>query len=281
LHLKLICDKKLLKLQGEDMIKQVQFGFFISLFLLVGCQSTKHIEPSTPARVQPIPITDKAPSGPIPTFFKAIIPKSEALSRYGNPSSYRVYGKVYKVMPSSQGYHERGIASWYASKFHHQRTSSGEPFDMYALTAAHRTLPLPTYLKVKNLQNGREIIVKVNDRGPFHPGRLIDLSYGAAVKLGLFPKGTASVEITALPNQVQGKARRGRYFLQLGAFSSPVLANQLQTRLKKLGQAGVIVERFHGKYIVRMGPFLQRQELLTKQKWLKQHGLSHTFAVLA
>lgn len=263
------------------MIKQLRLGYFIAFLCLVNCQSAKHLEPARSVQPRPMPAVDHAPPGPIPVFFKAIIPKHEPLSRYGNPSSYRVFGKVYQVMSSSQGYHAIGIASWYASKFHRQRTSSGEPFDMYALTAAHRSLPLPTYLKVKNLQNGREIIVKVNDRGPFHPGRLIDLSYGAAVKLGLFPRGTAKVEITALPNQAQGQARKAQYYLQVGAFSSRVLALQLATRLKKRGQSNVRIEFYHRKYIVRMGPFGQKQALINQQKWLKQHGINHSFAILA
>jgi len=108
------------------------------------------------------------------------VPKNEPLARYGNHSPYTVLGKTYTVMPSSKGYHERGIASWYGSKFHGRRTSSGEPYDMHLATAAHKSLPLPTYVEVTNLDNGRKMIVKVNDRGPFHEGRIIDLSYAAA-----------------------------------------------------------------------------------------------------
>jgi rare lipoprotein A len=141
---------------------------------------------------------DGAPPGPPPRWFKAVIPKAEPLSRYGNPSTYTVRGKTYHVMKSARGYHVRGLASWYGTKFHRKRTSSGEPYNMYELTAAHKTLPLPTYLRVKNLDNGRETIVKVNDRGPFHSDRILDLSYGAAVKLGLFPGGVAHVELTAI-----------------------------------------------------------------------------------
>jgi rare lipoprotein A len=152
---------------------------------------------------------------------------------------------------------------------------------MYALTAAHRTLPLPTYLKVKNLQNGREIIVKVNDRGPFHSGRLLDLSYGAAVKLGLFPKGTAPVEITAIPNQVNGQETRGQYYLQIAAFSNRGLAYQLQSKLRKQGQSSISVLFQQGKYIVRWGPFRDKQVAASHQKWLKQHGIPNSFTILA
>lgn len=115
------------------------------------------------------------------------------------PRNYRVHGQTYHVLNTAYGYHARGLASWYGRSFQSKRTSSGERYNMYALTAAHRTLPLHTYLHVKNLNNGRSIIVKINDRGPFHSNRIIDLSYGAALKLGLFPKGTALVEVKAVP----------------------------------------------------------------------------------
>jgi rare lipoprotein A len=129
-------------------------------------------------------------------------PKLEPLSRYGNMSSYEVWGSRYKVMPHSKGYKAQGTASWYGKKFHGQRTSSGEKYDMYGMTAAHRSLPLPTYAKVKNLRNGKEVIVKINDRGPFVGDRLIDLSYAAAKKLGIHSAGTGKVQITAIdPSQ--------------------------------------------------------------------------------
>jgi len=255
---------------------RLNLGLLVLILLFSGCQMPKQMEQKPEVKL----LVDKAPTGPIPTFFKAIIPKSEALSRYGNPSSYRVYGKTYRVMPSSKGYHERGVASWYASKFHHQRTSSGEPFDMYALTAAHRNLPLPTYLKVKNLQNGREIIVKVNDRGPFHAGRILDLSYGAAVKLGMFPRGTAKVEITALPNQAQGQARKRQYFIQLAAFSSRPLAYQLKNKLARLGRHDVAIQYINHKYIVRCGPMKTPSELSQRQRWLVAHHLPRGFSVI-
>lgn len=125
-------------------------------------------------------------------------PKIEPLSRYGNPNKYEVFGKHYYTMPHSKGYAAEGTASWYGRKFHGQRTSSGEPYDMYGMTAAHRSLPLPTYAKVENLHNGKEVIVKINDRGPFVKGRLIDLSYAAAKKLGIHSTGTGKVRITAI-----------------------------------------------------------------------------------
>ncbi len=126
------------------------------------------------------------------------VPKAEATSRYGNPASYKVGGKRYFVMKNSKGYDRTGYASWYGTKFHGQRTSSREPYDMFSMTAASTTLPIPTYVRVTNLQNGRSAIVKVNDRGPFHSNRIIDLSYAAASKLGYANRGTALVRVTAV-----------------------------------------------------------------------------------
>ena len=125
-------------------------------------------------------------------------PKQEPLSRYGNPPSYHVRGKRYSVMREARGYKQRGVASWYGTKFHKHRTSSGEPYDLYAMTAAHKSLPLPSYVKVTNLENGREIVVRVSDRGPFHDNRIIDLSYVAAKKLGIVGRGTGLVEIETI-----------------------------------------------------------------------------------
>ena len=127
-----------------------------------------------------------------------VVPKKEPLSKYGNPPSYVVFGKRYHTLKTANGFNERGIASWYGKKFHGRKTSSGEVYDMYKMTAAHKHLPLPTFVKVKNLENGKIITVRVNDRGPFHDNRIIDLSYAAATKLGILGKGTAAVEIWAV-----------------------------------------------------------------------------------
>ena len=126
------------------------------------------------------------------------VPRVEPRSRYGNPSSYVVFGRRYHVMNSAHDYVERGIASWYGRKFHGRRTSSGEPYDMHAMTAAHKSLPLPSYVRVTNLKNGRSTVVRVNDRGPFHENRIIDLSYAAARKLDILGEGTGMVEVRAL-----------------------------------------------------------------------------------
>ena len=134
------------------------------------------------------------------------VPKVEPKARYGNMKSYVVYGKTYYPKQSSRGYVERGVASWYGTKFHGRKTSSGERYDMHQMTAAHKTLPLPTYALVKNLDNGRSAIVKVNDRGPFVGDRIIDLSYAAAKKLGVDKKGLAQVEVVSIdPRDHDGK----------------------------------------------------------------------------
>ncbi len=125
-------------------------------------------------------------------------PHKLPISRYGNPSSYEVFGETYTLLPTNEGYTERGVASWYGKKFHGRRASSGETYNMYAMTAAHKTLPIPVYAQVTNLENGRKVIVKINDRGPFVKNRLIDLSYAAATKLGVIEKGTAPVEVTTI-----------------------------------------------------------------------------------
>ncbi len=139
------------------------------------------------------------------------VPRVEPKARYGNMKSYVVYGKTYYPKQSSRGHVERGIASWYGPKFHGRKTSSGEPYDMHQMTAAHKTLPLPTYALVKNLENGRSAIVKVNDRGPFVGDRIIDLSYAAAKKLGVDQKGTARVEVVSIdPRDHDGKVPKYR-----------------------------------------------------------------------
>jgi rare lipoprotein A len=126
------------------------------------------------------------------------VPKVEPRSRFGNKDTYSVLGRSYTLLPSASGYVERGIASWYGKKFHGYMTSSFETYDMYAFSAAHKTLPLPSFARVTNLDNGKSVIVRVNDRGPFHENRLIDLSYAAAVKIGVWPKGTGLVEVRAI-----------------------------------------------------------------------------------
>lgn len=129
------------------------------------------------------------------------VPRPEPLSPLGNPDSYEVYGDRYEVLKDGRGFKERGMASWYGKKFQGKRTSSGEAYDMFKMTAAHKTLPIPCYVRVTSLETGKSVVVRVNDRGPFHSGRVIDLSYAAAVKLDILGRGSIPVEIVALdPN---------------------------------------------------------------------------------
>ena len=199
------------------------------------------------------------------------VPKNEPKSRYGNPESYVVVGKRYYVLDSSKNYVEKGIASWYGTKFHGRRTSSGETYDMYAMTAAHKTLPLPTYVQVKNLNNGKYIIVKVNDRGPFHENRIIDLSYTAAIKLDIIKKGTGLVEVRAidpmrstknsLVNEKKNKISTNQdisFYIQVGTFGELENAEILKQKLSSLGDDLIKISNVvtSGKtlYRVRIGP---------------------------
>ena len=155
-----------------------------------------------PYRPVPAPQPSQSPApqvAPQPSPIDAdAVPRVESRSRYGNPPFYEVFGKRYYVLATSSGYVERGVASWYGPGFHKVRTSTGEPYDMYGMTAAHKTLPLPAYVRVTNLQNGRSIVVRVNDRGPFVGNRIIDLSYTAAAKLDMLRDGTAMVEVRVI-----------------------------------------------------------------------------------
>ena len=192
------------------------------------------------------------------------VPRVEPRSRGGNPQSYVVFGKRYYTLPHSRGFVERGIASWYGRKFHGNATSNGEIYDMYVMSAAHKQLPIPTYVEVTNLENGRRVVVRVNDRGPFHENRIIDLSYAAASRIGMLGKGTALVEIRAIdpeapqapPTRVarspapaappaapvpQVAGHNPRIFLQAGAFSDSGNAERLRVRLEQGLSSGVRV----------------------------------------
>lgn len=199
------------------------------------------------------------------------VPRVEPKSKYGNPSSYVVFGRRYYVRKSAYGYRERGIASWYGPKFHGKRTSSGEPYDMHAMTAAHKTLPLPSYVRVRNLENGRSAVVRVNDRGPFVKNRLIDLSYSAANALGIVATGTGLVEVEAIDPRAPTEVAARSYplssgeqppataiYIQLGAFESEDNARSLQERLLRAGEFDIHVEPAKvldkNLYRVRMGP---------------------------
>ncbi|MEO9078061.1 MAG: septal ring lytic transglycosylase RlpA family protein [Rhodanobacter sp.] len=195
------------------------------------------------------------------------VPKVEPRSLYGNKSPYTVLGRNYRVLPTARGYDERGIASFYGNKFHGYKTSSLETYDMYAFSAASTTLPLPSYARVTNLENGKSVIVRVNDRGPFHANRLIDLSYAAAVKIGVWPKGTGLVEVRGIdPGQSSGELpppavvtnTHPGIYLQVGAFSDVGNAQRLAQRLRQAGLGAVQMADavVNGQHVqrVRVGP---------------------------
>jgi rare lipoprotein A len=207
-----------------------------------------------------------APAVPAPTSPGDIasipdaVPRVEPLSTKGNPAFYDVMGQRYYVMNSASGYIERGVASWYGPGFHKEFTSNGEPYDMYGMTAAHKTLPLPTYVQVTNLTNGKSVVVRVNDRGPFKTGRIIDLSYTAASKLDMVRAGTALVEVRALTpgDNIPAPALVQQSFVQAGAFSNSTNADKLATQLRTQGYSQVLVRNddVNGRslYRVRIGP---------------------------
>lgn len=235
---------------------------------------------------------DKAPCFRINTNrIPNAVPKAEPLSKHGNPKSYVVFGRRYYVMKSARGYHARGIASWYGMKFHDFKTSNGEIYNVAAMTAAHKTLPLPTYLQVTNLRNGKKIIVKVNDRGPFVKNRLIDLSYAAAKKLDMTGRGTAPVSIVAITpgtRLASNKPARHRKsylgyhkpvpYIQLGLFKQRASAQKLALMVKQWTRSAVNVKTtsIHKRnyYQVVIGPLTnsKRSKQLTHK--LKLAGLN-------
>lgn len=221
------------------------------------------------------PEIDRAPKRPqdiskVPNA----VPRVEPKSRYGNPASYEVFGKRYHTLETSDGFVEQGIASWYGEKFHGRRTSSGEPYDMYAMTAAHKRLPLPTYVQVTNLRNNRTIIVRVNDRGPFHDNRVIDLSYTAASKLDMLGAGTAFVEVRAIdprrPQAVAGPppavtpSTLPRVYLQVGAFAQRSNAERMLGDMNRVARNSVRIEEanYGGQplFRVQLGPLTDVQQ---------------------
>ncbi len=184
-------------------MKRLAFPLAMAVLGLSACSISARKPSPPPAAAEPpragTPVPANLPAAPDNLLSTPdAIPRYEPRSRYGNPPFYDVFGRRYYVMASSLGYLERGVASWYGPGFHAERTSVGEPYDMYGMTAAHKTLSLPTYVRVTNLENNRSVVVRVNDRGPFVGNRIIDLSYTAAAKLDMLRKGTAFVEVRAI-----------------------------------------------------------------------------------
>lgn len=233
---------------------------------------------------------DRAPARGIdPDSIPDVVPGPVIRTGAGNRSPYTVLGRTYTVLPTEEGYSERGVASWYGEKFHGHKTSNGEIYDMYKASAAHRSLPIPSFLRVTNLDNNRSIVVRVNDRGPFHGDRIVDLSYAAAVKLGFADRGTARVQIEAITGEFSRSPSGARYasraatdnpyaermaaelarvetapasggvYLQVGAFSVLGAAEDLSRRVRAFTTRPVFIRsvevRGHGLvHRVRVGP---------------------------
>lgn len=207
-------------------------------------------------------------------------PRPDPILSAGNKSPYTVNGVTYEILQHHRGYRERGIASWYGAKFHGHATSNGEIYDLYLPSAAHKTLPIPSYARVTNLENGSSVVVRVNDRGPFHPDRLIDLSYAAAVKLGYMEQGTARVDVEVMDvvgvddrrNSTSGSYR----YLQLGAFGAEASALRLQGELQSLLAVPVFISEVDAAgdllYRVRVGPVADNNQLLAVQQQLRDRG---------
>lgn len=259
-----------------------------AVFVLYGCETIEHKKN-----------VDSAPVGYFDeTKVPAVVPIAEPKSKQGNMAQYTVFGKQYKVMTSAHDLQQVGMASWYGSKFHGNLTSNGETYDMYGLSAAHKSLPLPTYLKVTNLGNGKSIIVRVNDRGPFHGDRLIDLSYAAAKQLDFHQKGTAKVKLQAI-TFVDGKPylagsskihkpkapeTQAIYtYIQLGAFSQHASANNVKEKARiYIDHDVIITSAKHADKVlhkVRIGPIKNQYALNKIKRIVEQHALGQTLVV--
>jgi rare lipoprotein A len=220
------------------------------------------------------------------------VPRVEPRTRAGNKNPYTVLGKTYYLIEDETHYQERGDASWYGKKFHGHKTSNGEVYDMYAMTAAHKTLPIPSYVRVTHLGNHRSVVVRVNDRGPFHPGRIIDLSYAAAQRLGITQTGTGPVEVEIIvpgdtpppplkPDDRPASHSDGMY-LQVGAFAQQSGAQRRRDTIAAATGARVFISEFAAAkplYRVRIGPLANLQQVQQVRDELAQAGIADSHLV--
>lgn len=260
----------------------------MALLLLAACASSPAPQTSAPTMsasdaYQASRYGIQQDRGPTATFdpsrVREVVTVIPPRSPAGNRSPYTVNGRTYQIMRSEEGYRERGFASWYGEKFHGHDTSNGEVYDMFQLSAAHKSMPIPGFLRVTNLENNKSIIVRVNDRGPFHSDRIIDLSYAAAYMLDFASKGTAMVEVEAIvptfvsngaPSPariVASAASAGEQYLQVGAFSDLRAAEQLSAKLRSLTSRPVFIRSVETAdsrqtmHRVRVGPIPDVDEL--------------------
>ena len=256
----------------------IRFGLLLALLGLAGCAT------------EPMPAPGPMP-GPIPG------PTSTPAPQPATPSSkpYAIDGKWYQPLPSARNYTERGVASWYGKKFHGRPTASGEPYNMYGLSAAHKTLPLGTWVHVHNLDNDSQLDLRINDRGPFVEGRIIDLSYGAARQLGVTGPGTARVQIVALgqrgaerpagqpPSYTPMDYDHGNFTFQVGAFKEPANADRLRDRLAATYRNVHVTAYFHPDhgqlYAVRLGRATTLEEAADYKAQLRAGGFDGAFTV--
>ena len=286
------------------MMKPIQLLFAALVFSgLYGCTSG----PNGSGAV----IRDGAPRHPVDV---SVIPRVNAepvaRTKAGNKSPYTVFGKTYELLPDSRGYRTEGIASWYGTKFHGRKTSNGEIFNMYGMTAAHKFLPIPTYAEVTNLENGKQVVVRINDRGPFHDDREIDLSWAAAEKLGFAGRGTARVRVVALdpdtgrqprpdavpsqqlPNQWRSAPNEAvpssvrlpvNSYYQIASVSDRLKAGQLARDAQVLTKRPAVVEwnsaLQNPAYKVLVGPVSDRREIPNLAAALHGAGVRGGFVV--
>ena len=220
----------------------MKYTVVLLCILFVGCSTSRYQHSQD---FIPEPILD-------PSQLSDAEVRQEPRSAIGNPKRYEVMGKEYQVMANAAGFEQQGFASWYGMKFHGHTTSNGEVYDVYQMTAAHKTLPLPSYVRVTRTDTQESVVVRVNDRGPFHEGRIIDLSYAAAVKLGIDKAGTAAVKLETLSVPTENSPR----WLQVSAFSNPASAQKLQQQLQSMQQWPVSIQQNPESTLhkVRIGP---------------------------
>ena len=259
-------------------------GFVFLMGALAACSSAP--APTPPSSSSRYSIEqDRAPSGHLDiASIPEVVPEPFARTLAGNRSPYTVLGKTYHVMVTEDGYNERGLASWYGEKFHGHKTSNGEVFDMYKVSAAHKSLPIPSFLRVTNLDNNRSLVVRVNDRGPFHGDRIVDLSYAAALKLGYADRGTARVQLEAiipdgvvvdraaannnntLSQQTLRVASTGDKYIQVGAFAEINSAREMSDKLRAMTNRPVFIRSLDSAnsgvlHRVRIGPVNDTSEI--------------------
>lgn len=255
-----------MRIYGRRLLASV--WLFSIMAGLSACGGPARVADSTPPPIDPDAVPDA-------------VPRPDPILIAGNKSPYTVNGVSYHVMSDPTGYQEEGLASWYGLKFHGRKTSNGERFNVYGPTAAHKTLPIPSYVRVTNLENGRHMVIRVNDRGPFHGERIIDLSYGAALKLGFADQGTTRVKVEALAVAGVDDRRElggdGYRRLQLGAFTSEAAARTLAGSAAPVLNVPLTVtevDTANGRlYRLRAGPFEDEAALRGGQMALRERGL--------